>query len=309
MIYLIFLIIFAALLTAFLIWFKSERSYSSSKSVADAYDNWTEDSLLEALWGDHIHLGFYEDLKAIKDFRKAKIDFVHELVKWSGMDKLPRGSRILDVGCGIGGSSRILAKDYGFEVIGITISPGQVKRANELTHSDLHCNFQVMDALSLSFEEGSFDGVWSVEAGPHMPDKQKYADEMLRVLRPGGVLAVADWNRRDMKDGKYSFLERIILRQLLNQWAHPEFSSIKSFTQNLSSSSFSGGFVEADDWTSFTLPSWDESILEGFRHPRRVLNLGLSSFFKGLREIPTILLMKWAFSIGLMNFGVFRTRG
>ena len=48
------------------------------------------------------------------DFRNSKVQFVHELVKWSGLDKLPKGSRILDVGCGIGRSSRFLAKDYGF---------------------------------------------------------------------------------------------------------------------------------------------------------------------------------------------------
>ena len=76
----------------------------------------------------HIHLGFYPRNKNI-DFREAKVQFVHELVSWSGLDKLPRGSRVLDVGCGIGGSSRILANYYGFNVTGITISPAQVKRA------------------------------------------------------------------------------------------------------------------------------------------------------------------------------------
>ena len=78
-------------------------------------------------------MGFYPSGKKNVDFRKAKVQFVHELVKWSGLDKLPQGSRILDVGCGIGGSSRILAEYYGFNVTGITISPAQVKRARELT--------------------------------------------------------------------------------------------------------------------------------------------------------------------------------
>ena len=109
-------------------------------------------------------MGFYPVGKKNIDFRKAKVQFVHELVKWSGLDKLPKGSRILDVGCGIGGSSRILAKFYGFNVTGITISPAQVKRARELTPHGLNCNFQVMDALDLKFEDGSFDAVWSVEA-------------------------------------------------------------------------------------------------------------------------------------------------
>ena len=105
-------------------------------------------------------------------------------------NKLPKGSRILDVGCGIGGSSRILAKYYGFNVTGITISPAQVKRARELTPSGLNCNFQVMDALDLKFEDGSFDAVWSVEAGAHMNDKTKFADEMLRTLRPGELFGI-----------------------------------------------------------------------------------------------------------------------
>ena len=89
--------------------------------------------------------------------------------------------------------------DYGFDVIGISISQEQIKRANELTTNKDFCRFEVMNALDLKFEKGSFDGVWSVEAGPHIFDKQKFADEMLRVLRPGGVLAIADWNQRDSK--------------------------------------------------------------------------------------------------------------
>ena len=126
--------LFALLIFIFtIVWRIKARKYISSGTVASAYDAWTQDKLLERLWGEHIHLGFYSSGKKNIDFRIAKVQFVHELVKWSGLDKLPKGSRILDVGCGIGGSSRILAKYYGFNVTGITISPAQVKRARELT--------------------------------------------------------------------------------------------------------------------------------------------------------------------------------
>ena len=66
-------------------------SYQNSTSVADAYNRWTEDALLERLWGDHVHLGFYGDPARGRDFRLAKDDFVHELVRWSGIDRLPAG--------------------------------------------------------------------------------------------------------------------------------------------------------------------------------------------------------------------------
>ena len=290
------------------LWLRRDRRYESSESVASAYDAWTEDRLLEQLWGEHVHLGHYGTPPGSCDFREAKEAFVHELVRWSGLDQLPAGSRVLDVGCGIGGSARILARDYGLDVLGISISPAQVKRATQLTPSGLTCRFQVMDALDLQVPDQSFDAVWSVEAGPHMPNKQLYADELLRVLRPGGLLAVADWNRRDPSDGGMTRTERWVMRQLLNQWAHPEFASIKGFCQNLDNSVHNRGEIVTGDWTQATLPSWIDSIVEGIRRPWAVLNLGPKAVLQGLRETPTLLLMHWAFATGLMQFGVFRIR-
>ncbi len=289
-------------------WLRRGRAYASAASVAAAYDRWTEDQLLERLWGDHVHLGHYGNPPGPRDFRAAKTAFVHELVRWSGLDQLPRGSRVLDVGCGIGGSARILARDYGFDVLGISISPAQIARARSLTPPDLsHCRFAVMDALAMDLADGSFDAVWSVEAGPHMPDKQRYADELLRVLRLGGRLAVADWNQRDPADGHMSRLERWVMRQLLDQWAHPAFASIPGLRRNLESSPWGEGIrVQTDDWSIATQPSWMDSISEGLRRPMAVLGLGPGALLKALRETPTLLLMDWAFRRGLMRFGVFR---
>jgi len=253
--------------------------------------------------------GFYPSDEKNIDFRKAKVQFVHELVKWSGLDKLPKGSRILDVGCGIGGSSRILAKYYGFNVTGITISPAQVKRARELTPYGLNCNFQVMDALDLKFDDGSFDAIWSVEAGAHMNDKTRFADEMLRTLRPGGYLALADWNSRDLEACPPSFFEKLVLKQLLEQWVHPNFISIKDFGDILRTNKNSAGRVISENWNSYTNPSWYESIIEGIRRPFAILSLGPLAIIKSIREIPTILLMNWAFRKGLMEFGVYKCRG
>ena len=297
------------LLTLSATWLSQSRKYESVNSVASSYDSWTNDRLLENLWGEHIHLGFYEKPGLKKDFRKAKIDFVHELVHWSGLDKLPKGSRVLDVGCGIGGSARILSNDYGFDVVGISISQEQIKRANELTTNNSFCRFDVMNALDLKFPQGSFDGVWSVEAGPHIFDKQQFADEMLRVLRPGGVLAIADWNQRDSNKHPLNLLEKFIMNQLLIQWTHPEFSSIEGFKNNLLNSPYCGSSVETSNWTKYTIQSWNESINEGFRRPLAILKLGIRSLLKAFREIPTILMMRWSFSRGLMRFGVFKSRG
>ena len=282
------------------------RQYKSSNTVANAYDQWTEDGILEFYWGEHIHLGHYGSPPRRKNFITAKIDFVHEMARWGGLDRLPRGATLLDVGCGIGGSSRILAQDYGFSVIGVTISPQQVKRAQQLTPKGLDAHFQVDDAMALSFPDASFDVVWSVEAGPHMPDKAVFARELLRVLKPGGVLVVADWNQRDDRRQPLNFWEKPVMWQLLVQWSHPAFASIEGFAEKLSETGLVEGAVITADWTPETLPSWLDTIWQGIIRPIGWLRYGLPGFIKSVREVPTILLMRLAFGAGLCRFGMFR---
>lgn len=282
------------------------RKYQSSDSVANSYDQWTEDGILEYYWGEHIHLGHYGSPVEKKDFIAAKIDFVHEMARWGGIDKLPPGTTLLDVGCGIGGSSRILAKDYGFDVTGITISPNQVKRAQELTPEGVNAKFKVDDAMQISFPDASFDVVWTVEAGPHMPDKAKFAKELLRVLKPGGILVVADWNQRDDRAVPLNFWEKPVMRQLLDQWSHPAFASIEGFSELLEATGLVEGKVITADWTKETLPSWFDTIWQGIIRPQGWMRYGLSGFIKSIREVPTLLLMWLAFSNGLCRFGMFR---
>ena len=299
-------IILALLTLSLALYLITARRYQSSDSVANSYDQWTEDGILEFYWGEHIHLGHYGSPPQRKDFLVAKSDFVHEMVRWGGLDKLPPGTTVLDVGCGIGGSSRILAKDYGFDVTGVTISPQQVERARELTPQGINAKFLVDDAMSLSFPDASFDVVWSIEAGPHMPDKAVFARELIRVLKPDGVLVVADWNQRDDRQKPLNFWEKPVMRQLLDQWSHPAFSSIEGFSELLEATGFVEGKVITADWTKETLPSWLDSIWQGVARPAGLVRFGLSGLIKSLREVPTLLLMRLAFGTGLCRFGMFR---
>ncbi len=305
---LVFKLLLALSAAAIALYLLTPRRYESGESVANSYDEWTEDGILEFYWGEHIHLGHYGSPPRKTDFLKAKANFVHEMARWGGIDQLPQGTTLLDVGCGIGGSSRILAKDYGFAVTGVTISPNQVKRATELTPPDVDATFKVDDALALSFPDASFDIVWSVEAGPHMPDKAQFARELLRVLKPGGILVVADWNQRDDRRKPLNIWEKPVMKQLLDQWSHPAFSSIEGFSELLEATGLTEGMVETADWSKETLPSWIDSIWQGIVRPKGLIKFGVSGFVKSLREVPTLLLMRLAFGAGLCRFGMFRAR-
>ncbi|MEM7793989.1 MAG: methyltransferase domain-containing protein [Cyanobacteria bacterium P01_C01_bin.118] len=302
----VFKLLLAMSILGVAVYLLTPRRYQSSDSVANSYDQWTDDGILEFYWGEHIHLGHYGSPPHSKDFLKAKADFVHEMVKWGKLDRFAPGTTLLDVGCGIGGSSRILARDYRFDVTGVTISPQQVQRAQQLTPADVTAQFQVDDAMALSFPDASFDVVWSVEAGPHMPDKAVFARELMRVLKPGGLLVLADWNQRDDRQVPLNFWEKPVMRQLLDQWSHPAFASIEGFAENLEATGFVQGNVVTADWTQATLPSWLDSIWQGVIRPKGLIRFGFSGLIKSLREVPTLILMRLAFGAGLCRFGMFR---
>ena len=77
------------LVVGLVVWYVLPRRFRGSESVASAYDNWTQDQLLERLWGEHIHLGYYgEDERRApfyggKDFVEAKYDFIDKMLEFS----------------------------------------------------------------------------------------------------------------------------------------------------------------------------------------------------------------------------------
>ena len=96
------------------------------------------------------------------------------------------------------------------------------------------------------------------------------------------------------------------MRQLLDQWSHPAFSSIEGFSELLVATELVEGAVMTADWTEQTLPSWLDSIWQGVARPEGLMRFGISGFIKSLREVPTLLLMRLAFGTGLCRFGMFR---
>jgi len=93
------------------------RSYNKEEnSVGREYDAWTREKILEHYWGEHIHLGYYteEEQKGgylKKDFIGAKYDFIDRMMAFAKLDGQQfKPAKVLDVGCGIGGTTRYIAK-------------------------------------------------------------------------------------------------------------------------------------------------------------------------------------------------------
>ncbi|EER09791.1 3-demethylubiquinone-9 3-methyltransferase, putative [Perkinsus marinus ATCC 50983] len=313
--------------------------YRPNGGVGNEYDKWTNDGLVETYWGEHIHLGAYTTDEAkgwfhrddgfiealvkctcwnqrarTTMFKEQKFTFVDDLLSWGGFDAVVKGMtdkdstlRILDVGCGIGGSSRIMAKRYGEAVTGITLSDAQVERASELSREAglNNVTFKKMDALRMEFPDASYDLIWSCECGEHVPDKAKYIEEMCRVLKPGGRLIVATWCEKDDRKSLTDH-QKWLLRFLYEEWSHPMFISIEKYEDILRKNSLSMEGVESADWTPQTLPSWRHSIFVGVWWPWPVIIRGPRVWWSTIREIVTIERMHEAFRDGVMRYGVFR---
>jgi SAM-dependent methyltransferase len=133
-----------------------------------------------------------EDLAPIDQFHIRGRAATLELARAAGLDAT---KRVLDVGSGVGGTSRCLAKEFGCRVTGIDLTDEYCRAAEMLSARTglAHLvDFRQGDATELPFDHQTFDVVWTEHVAMNIPDKTRLYKEMHRVLKPGGTLAIYD---------------------------------------------------------------------------------------------------------------------
>ena len=152
------------------------------------------DAILEALEkaGKYLNRLTPEDLAPIDQFHIRGRTATLELARAAGLDA---AKRVLDVGSGVGGTSRCLAKEFGCRVTGIDLTDEYCRAAAMLSARTglAHLvDFRQGDATKLPFDDQTFDVVWTEHVAMNIPDKTRLYKEMHRVLKPGGTLAIYD---------------------------------------------------------------------------------------------------------------------
>lgn len=116
---------------------------------------------------------------------------------------LRRGMKAVDVGCGVGGPMRAIARFSGAQVVGVNNNDYQIRRGTAQTAAaglSHLCQFQKADFLHMPVQDGTYDAAYAIEATCHAPDKRAIFGEILRVLRPGAGFAGYEWCLTDRYD-------------------------------------------------------------------------------------------------------------
>jgi SAM-dependent methyltransferase len=128
----------------------------------------------------------YEDFFPFDQLHGRGIEATREHIERAGINS---SMHVMDLGCGVGGCSRIIAATRGCRVTGIDFTPQYIEIARELTRrcgmAD-RIEFRQADALDLPFAEGTFDHVWCHNVTMNIQEKSKLASEVARVLKRGG---------------------------------------------------------------------------------------------------------------------------
>lgn len=123
----------------------------------------------------------------------GRIIEAEHLARYMWASQFVDGKRVLDAACGVGYGSRMLMDAGAATVFGVDIAEDVIASLRSLEETRL--KFEVADLRSLPFEDNSFEVVTCFEAIEHVPDPEVVLDELHRVLRPNGVLAISTPNR------------------------------------------------------------------------------------------------------------------
>lgn len=141
-------------------------------------------------WGTSFHFSRYYQGEP---FGQATARHEHYLASKIGIKE---GWKVLDVGCGVGGPAREIARFTGAHITGLNNNDYQIEKAMHYAKSfglEKQMDFVKGDFMKMDFEPESFDAVYAIEATVHAPVLEGVYSEIYKVLKPGGVFGVYEW--------------------------------------------------------------------------------------------------------------------
>ncbi len=157
-----------------------------SERVRAHYDEL--DVFYRDLWGEHLHHGLW--LTGYETPAEAARQLAEHAIRKA---RLRPGDAVCDVGCGYGGTARLLAREEKARVTALTLSAKQLAFARAEARAGDRVIYRQMDWLANDLPENAFDAVFAIECVSHMACRRRFYAEAARVLKPGGRLVACVW--------------------------------------------------------------------------------------------------------------------
>ena len=263
--------------------------YNVTSKIQEHYD--LASPYYEKLWGKHIHHGYWVTGKESKE--DAAQNLIELLIAKSG---LKNKSKVLDVGCGIGGTSIYLARKYECDVTGITISPVQVemayKAALELPIKNIP-KFQVEDANNITIKD-KFDIIWSVEMISHLNDRKNLFQRASELLKPGGKMCITDW----LADDNLSASEKSKFIKPIEKGMLVSLPTLSEYKEHIDANGFR--LVYYEDISSNVARTWD--ITSEAIRPRALWSLAREHSKEFIEFLQSFKAMRNGFRSGAFRY-------
>ena len=247
------------------------------------------------MWGPHIHHGLWEGNESP---RVAQLQLTQRL---ASLAAIRRGSKVADIGCGMGGSSRWLASELACHVTGVTLSPVQHRwatLASRMSNTRPKPTYLCQDAEQTHFPDESLDCVWSVECTEHLYEKRLFFQRAANWLRPGGRFAICAWLAGSDEQAEDTIRQ---VQQVCEGMFCPSLGTQHDYESWFTSAGMQ--MVESQLWTEKVLKTWEIC-------KQRVDRSGVRWLAKMVGQNHTLFLNRFtaildAYRSGAMEYGCF----
>lgn len=253
-------------------------------------------------WNDFFHFALFEDAEQSRDsaFRSTHRRYLDAL-------RVGRAEKVLELACGRGGFTNVLAENTTGGVLGIDISRAQLAHARRYRRPNLR--FKRHDIMKVDELGETFDAVVLLDADCYLPDKRMAVEKISKIMNPGSRFLMLAWCRRS---GLNRIQEELVLSPFMRYWAIPGLETRENYGKYLKKSGLR--IVEIEDVNHLVGRNWEfgyEQALKAVAHlsakdvPRLVWK-GMKLGPEGIRlikeQFPAALYIKAGFDAGFLRY-------
>jgi len=253
-------------------------------------------------WHDFFHFAIFED-----EDESWESAFQHTHNRYLRALNIEHAHNVLELGCGRGGFTHILAQHTKGTVLGIDLSRSQLSHARRFKRSNLR--FQLHDIMNVDALGQTFDAVACIDAACYLPDKRRAIEGISRVTAPGGRVLLVDWCEQE---GLSRAQEELVVHPFMKYWAIPRLETASNYKKYLRRSGFR--LLEVTEWNDKAKKNWEFGYGRALTALKELSVRDASRFlWKGLRlgpdgirlikeQFPAAVYIKVGFDIGFLRY-------